>query len=133
MTSTNWVHTADNAIPPLGTDLEGLFEDLAAVQDVGVDQILAGLRHIALTRHSVDRTQTLVAVLAGGSDGTNVVALLGQIVARLATADTNPALRALPEPQQKLAQLRGEGCAFVLAHPDLAQFAADTAAAIDGI
>lgn len=133
MTSTDWVHTADNAIPPLGTDLEGLFEDLAAVQDAGVDQILAGLRLIALTPHTVDRTQTLVAVLAGGSDGLNVVALIGEIVARLATADTNPALRQLDPERQKLAQLRGEGCAFVLAHPDLTQFAADTSAAIDGL
>lgn len=133
MTAAHGVHTADNAIPPLDGELAGLFEDLAAVHDAGVDQILSGLRHIALTRHSIDRTQTLVAVLAGGSDGLNVVALIGEIVARLASADSNPALRQLPEERQKLAQLRGEGTAFVLAHPDLTQFAADTSAAIDGI
>ena len=133
MTSPEGVHTADNAMPPLDDELAGLLEDLAAVQDPGVDQILAGLRLIALTPHSIDRTQTLVAVLAGGTDGLNVVALTGQIIARLASPDTNPALRTLPEERQKLAQLNGETTAFVLAHPDLAQFAADTSAAIDGI
>lgn len=133
MTSTNWVHTADNEMPPLDPDMEGVFEDLADVQDPGIDQILAGLRHIALTPHSIDRTQTLIAVLAGGSSGLNLVALIGQLVARLATADTNPALRTLPDHQQKIAQLNGEATAFALSHDQLTQFASDTSAAIDGI
>lgn len=133
MTSTYGVHTADNAIPPLDDDLENLLEELAAVQDPGADQLIAGLRYMALTRYSTDQTQTRVAWLAGGSDGKNFVNAIGQVIARLASADTNPALRSLPLDQQKLAQLRGEGTAFVLAHPDLAQFAADTSAAIDGI
>lgn len=132
MTST-WVHTADDQIPPLSADLEALFADLAAVQDPGIDQILAGLRLIALDRHDLDSTQTLVATLAGGSDGTHVVALIGQIIARLATPDTNPALRGLPDYQQKLAQLHGETTAFALTNSRIHQFAADTAAAIDGI
>jgi hypothetical protein len=126
------VHTEGNAIPPLDDELEGLLEDLADVHDAGVDQIIAGLRLIALSRHSIDCTQTLVAILAGGSSGTHLVAAIGQVIARLAGADTNPALRTLPLHQQKTAQLHGETTAFVLAHPELTQFAADTSAAIDG-
>ena len=127
------VHTAGNAIPPLDDDLEVLFEDLASVHDAGVEQILSGLRHIALTRHTPDRTQTLTAVLAGGSDGLHIVALIGQIIARLSNPDTNPSLRTLPFDLQKEAQLRGETTAFVLASDQLAAFASDTAASIDGI
>ncbi|MGW2520469.1 hypothetical protein ACWC09_26340 [Streptomyces sp. NPDC001617] len=133
MNQHHGVHTADNAIPPLDTDLEGLFEDLAAVQDPGVDQILAGLRHIALSRHSIDRTQTLVAVLAGGSDGLNLVNVIGRVIARLADADTNPALRSLDLERQKTARREGANAAYWLADPDLHQTASDTSAAIDGI
>lgn len=133
MTATHGVHTADNQMPPLGDDLEGLFEDLAAVHDAGVDQILAGLRLIALSRHSIDRTQTLVAVLAGGSDGLNLINLGGQTIARLADADSNPALRTLPLERQKDARREGQNAAYWLADPDLHQTAADTSAAIDGI
>lgn len=132
MNGPNGVHTDGNQIPPLDDELEGLLEDLADVHDAGVDQIIAGLRLIALSRHSIDRIQTLVAVLAGGADGTNLVAAIGQVIARLANADSNPSLRTLPLHQQKNAQLNGETTAFVLAHPDLTQFASDTSAAIDG-
>lgn len=126
------VHTDGNAIPPLDPELEGLMEDLAAVHDAGIEQILSGLRLICLSRHSADRTQTLIAALAGGADGTNVVALIGQVIARLATADSNPALRGLDLEQQKRTQLHGETTGHVLAHPDLAQFASETCAAITG-
>lgn len=126
------LHTEGNAVPELDDELEGLFDDLAAVRDVGVDQILAGLRHIALARHSVDRTQTLIAVLAGGADGLNAVALIGQIIARLADADSNPALRTLPLEQQKTARREGQNTAYWHTDPDLAQTASETSAAITG-
>lgn len=132
MNGPHGVHTAGNQVPALDDELAGLLEDFADVQDPGVDQIIAGLRLIALSRHSIDRTQTLVAVLAGGADGTNLVAAIGKVIARLANPDTNPALRTLELHQQKTAQLHGETTAFVLAHPDLTQFASDTSAAIDG-
>lgn len=132
MNGPHGLHTAGNQVPPLDDELAGLLEELADVHDPGVDQIIAGLRLIALSRHSIDRTQTLVAVLAGGADGTNLVAAIGQVIARLANPDTNPALRTLELHQQKTAQLHGETTGFVLAHPDLAQFASDTSAAIDG-
>ncbi|AKZ60720.1 hypothetical protein SAM23877_p011 (plasmid) [Streptomyces ambofaciens ATCC 23877] len=126
------VHTADNAVPPLDDDLAGLLEDLAAVQDPAIDQILSGLRLLALTRHTVDRTQTLIATLAGASDGTNVVSAIGLLIARLSDPDTNPALRTLPLDQQKNAALAGERACFALTDPELHQAASDTSAAIDG-
>lgn len=126
------VHTPGNQIPALSPELEDLFEDLAAVHDAGIDQILSGLRLIALSRHTVDRTQTMVAVLAGGADGLNLVAAIGQIIARLADADTNPALRTLPLERQKAARREGQNAAYWLADPDLHQTASETSAAIDG-
>lgn len=126
------VHTADNAIPPLDDELAGLLEDLAAVHDDAIDQILAGIRLLALKPHTVDRTQTLIATLAGASDGTNVIAAIGLLIARLADPATNPALRGLPLDQQKRSQLAGEHTAYALTDPDLAQTASETAAAIDG-
>ncbi|MEV5915732.1 hypothetical protein AB0M00_43480 [Streptomyces chartreusis] len=125
--------TDGNQVPPLGPDLEDLLEDLTAVHCPGVDQIVAGLRYIALTRHTVDRTQTLISVLAGGSDGLNLVTAIGEIVARLADADTNPALRTLPINRQKDAQRAGELAHLALTDPELHQTAADTCGAIDGI
>lgn len=132
MNGPNGIHTVGNAVPPLDDELAGLFDDLAAVHDAGVDQILAGLRLIALARHTADRTQTLIATLAGGADGTNVLTAIGRVIARLADADTNPALRTLPLDQQKNAQLAGEHTAYALSDPDLHQYASETAAAIDG-
>jgi hypothetical protein len=127
------VHTADNQIPPLDDELAGLFDDLACVRDVGIDQILSGLRHIALARHSIDHSQTLTATLAGGVDGTNIVTAIGHIIARLADAESNPALRTLPLEQQKTARLAGEHAFRALADPDLHQTASETCAAIDGV
>jgi len=125
------VHTEGNAVPPLDDDLAGLLDDLAGIHP-GIDQILDGIRLLAVDRHTVDTTQTLIAALAGGADGTNVLNLIGHAIARLANADTNPCLRTLPLDQQKTVQLNGECTAHVLAHPDLHQFASDTSAAIDG-
>lgn len=133
MAHSGGVHTADNQVPPLNDELEGLFEDLAAVHDAGVDQILAGLRLIALSRHTVDRTQTLIAVLAGGADGLNLVTAIGEVVTRLSDSDTNPALRTLPIDQQKNAQRAGELAHLALSDPELHQTAAETCGAIDGI
>ncbi|MGW2384427.1 hypothetical protein [Streptomyces sp. NPDC001658] len=127
--TTNPVHTAGNAVPPLDADLQGLIDDLTGIHP-GLDLALDGLRHLLLDRHTLDTTQTLIASLAGGSDATNLVALIGQAIARLAHPDANPALRGLPMERQKLAQLHGEVTAHVLAHPDLAGFASETSAAI---
>lgn len=126
------VHTADNAVPPLDDELEGLLEDLAAVHDPGVDLILAGLRYLALNRYSADQSQTRIAWLAGGSDGTNLLTAIGRTIARLADADTNPCLRTLPLDTQKNARQHGQNTAYWLADPDLHQTASETCAAITG-
>ena len=125
------LHTEANAVPPLDNELAGLLDDLAGVHP-GIDLIRDGLRLIALDRHTVDMTQTLVAVLAGGSDGLNLVNTIGQIIARLADADTNPALRTLPLERQKAARREGQNAAYWLADPELHQTASETSAAIDG-
>lgn len=133
MNTPHQVHTAGNAVPPLDDELAGLLDDLACVQDVGIDQILSGLRHIALARHTVDHSQTLIAVLAGGSSSLNLLTAIGQVIARLADPDSNPALRTLPLEQQKTARREGQNTAYALADPDLHQTASETCAAIDGI
>lgn len=126
------VHTEGNEIPALGDELEGLLEDLAAVHDPAADQMIAGLRLMALTRYSVDQSQTRIAWIAGGSDGTNFLTALAQVLARLADPDTNPALRELPLELQKNARRAGELAHLALADPDLHQTASETCAAITG-
>ena len=133
MASTDWVHTADNEMPPLHPELEGLLEDLAAVHDEGMDLLIAAARHIALARRTVDKSQTMIAALGGGSDGTNYATVLGHLVARLSDSETNPSLRTLPLEQQKTARLAGEIAFRAFADPDLHQTASNTSAAIDGI
>lgn len=131
--SLNPVHTAGNAVPPLDDELEGLLEDLAAVHDPAADQMIAGLRLMALNRYSVDQSQTRIAWLGGGSDGTNFVTALARVVARLADSDTNPALRELPLEQQKNAARAGELAYLAFSDPDLHETAAEACGAIDGI
>ncbi|MFH9236057.1 hypothetical protein [Streptomyces globisporus] len=124
------VHTAGNAVPPLDTDLAGALEDLAGVHE-GIDLIRDGIRLLALDRHTSDTTQTLLATLAG-SAGADIITAVGHLVARLANADHNPALRNLPLDAQKQAQRHGEQAAFHLNDPDLHQPASEASAAITG-
>ena len=132
MTVPGGLHTEHDSVPGLDEDLAALFEELAAVQDPGINQILAGLRYIALTRYTADQSQTRIAALAGGSDGTNVITAIGRVLARLADANSNPALRTIPLEQQKNARLAGELACMALADPDLHQTASETCAAITG-
>lgn len=131
MTSTNWVHTADNAIPPLDDELEDLLAALRGIHPA-LDLMADAYRTLLLDRHTVDASQTIAAAL-GGWEYRNFVALAGLAIQRLSNPDSNPCLRELPLDQQKIAQLRGEGTAFAFTSPTLAQFAADTSAAIDGL
>ncbi|WP_399559622.1 hypothetical protein OIA45_48595 (plasmid) [Streptomyces chartreusis] len=125
--NVNHVHTADNAVPPVDdTELGGLLEDLAGFH-AGIDLIRDGIRLLALDRHTADRTQTLSAVLAGSTDGTDVLTAIGLLVARLTNPESNPALRELTFEQQKNTQKAGEALVFDLADPDLHQHAADAA------
>jgi hypothetical protein len=87
------VHTADNAVPPLDDDLEGILEDLSGIHP-GIDQIRAGFRLLALDRLTRDQTQTIISAI-GGSDGADITGLQAAVVARLTDPDTNPCLREL--------------------------------------
>lgn len=124
------VHTAGNAVPPLDPDLAGTLDDLTGIH-AGIDLIRDGISLLALTRHTADETQTLLATLAG-SAGADVITAVGHLVARLANADHNPALRTLPLDAQKTAQRHGEQAAFHLTDPDLHQPASEASAVITG-
>ncbi|MFF2864531.1 hypothetical protein ACFVSX_32205 [Streptomyces rubiginosohelvolus] len=124
------VHTAGNAVPPLDTDLAGALDDLAGIHP-GIDLICDGFRHLALDRHTPDTTQTLLATLAG-SAGADVITVVAHLVARLANADLNPALRSLPLDTQKEAQRHGEQAAFHLNDPALHQPASEASASVTG-
>lgn len=92
--------------------------DLAGVS-TAIDMIRAGLRSIATTRHTLDETQTLIAVLAGASDDTtDILGLLTATVARLADPDTNPTLHTLPATDQDNLRRLAEAVRY-----DIAQYA----------
>lgn len=89
------VHTADNAVPPLDDHHADLDAGLTGFHP-GIDLIRDGLRLISLDQLTTEQTHTLIGTLAGDSDGTDVVGLIAATIRRLANADTNPCLRALP-------------------------------------
>ncbi|MFD8384342.1 hypothetical protein ACFV2X_38470 [Streptomyces sp. NPDC059679] len=91
----------DTAVPPLDDELDGLLEDLAGFGS-GTDQLVDGLRYLALTAHSLDSTQTTLAVLAG--NGPNIVTAIAALIARLGDPAQNPALRDLPADRQDQAR-----------------------------
>ncbi|MET8746398.1 hypothetical protein [Streptomyces sp. NPDC004728] len=126
--TTNPLHTDGNQVPPLDDDLAGVLDDLAGIHP-GIDLLRNGIRLLALDRHTTDRTQTLLAALAG-SNGADILTALAHLVARLSTADTNPALRHLPLNQQKTAQQHGETALYDLTDPQLHQPASEASAAI---
>lgn len=107
------VHTAGNAVPPLDTELAGVLQDVAGVH-AGIDLITDGIALLAVDRHTTDRTQTVLATLAG-SEGADIITALALLVARLTDSDTNPALRGLPHPVQKQIRALGEQHAHLTA------------------
>jgi hypothetical protein len=125
------VHTAGNAVPNVdATELGNVLDDLTGIH-AGIDLIRDGIRHLAHDRHTPDTTQTLLATLAGSSDGTDVIAAIGLLVARLTHTDSNPALRTLPLDRQKNAQREGEQALFALTDPYIHQPTAEACAHID--
>ncbi|MFJ1827456.1 hypothetical protein [Streptomyces sp. NPDC088178] len=127
--TTNPLHTAGNVVPPLDDDLADVLDRLTGIH-AGINLIRDGIRLLALDRHSADKTQTLLAALAGSSEGADVLTVIGRLVARLSTADTNPALRTLPLDRQKLAQQHGEQALFALTDPWLHQHASEASGSI---
>lgn len=131
MTGQHHFHTAGNAVPNVdGTELGGTLTDLQAVH-AGIDLIREGIRLLAHDRHDLNTTQVLLAVLAGSPDSTDVLAAIGQLVARLTNPDTNPAIRPLPLDQQKTAAHQGWLTQHNLADPDLRDTASRACAALD--
>jgi hypothetical protein len=123
--------TEGNAVPNVDdSELGGTLADIAGIHP-GIELIRDGIRLLAHDRHDLRTTQVLLATLAGSPDATDVLGAIGQLVARLAHPDTNPALRTLPLEQQKTAQLHGEQAAYHLTDPDLRDPAANTNAALD--
>ncbi|MFJ9799852.1 hypothetical protein [Streptomyces sp. NPDC101145] len=129
--STSWVHTADNAVPPLDEDLEDRIADLRGIHP-GVDLILDGARLIALDRHTLDRTQTLLSTIAGNG-GTDLLEVLAQLVRRLTDPAQNPCLRTLDPDTQKAVQRLGEQHAYETAEYTPREHPSEAAALIDGI
>lgn len=125
------LHTSGNAVPPLDDELAGVLDDISGVHP-GVDLIRDGIRLISLDRLDADKTQTILATLAG-AEGVDVLTVIGLLVQRLANADSNPGLRHLPPDQQKNARHFGELTAYTLSDPELHQTASEAAAAIDGV
>lgn len=125
------VHTADGAVPPLDDDLAGVLDDLAGIHP-GIDLIRDGIRLLALSGHSLDKTQTLLATIAG-SDGFDVLTALSLLVQRLTNPTANPCLRALPLQVQKDVQHLGEQHVYETAEFASREPVAEAAARIDGI
>ena len=91
----------DTAVPPFDDELAGLFEDLRGFGPE-IDAALDAFLRIAVGKHSADRSQTLLAILAG--NGPNFTTLIARLVARLGDSDQNPALRGLPVDRQDQAR-----------------------------
>jgi hypothetical protein len=128
---TSWVHTADNAVPPLDEDLEDRIADLRGVHP-GIDLILDGARLIALDRLSLDRTQTLLSTIAG-TGGVDLLEVLAQLVRRLTDPAQNPCLRTLDPDTQKAVQRLGERHAYETAEYAPRDCPPEAAALIDGV
>jgi hypothetical protein len=125
------VHTEGNQVPSVeGTDLGRVLAGLDGIH-AGIDLIRDGIRLLAHDRLDLDTTQVLLTTLAGSPDGTDVLAAIGRLIARLASADTNPAIRTLPLDQQKEAAHQGWLTAHNLTDPDHRNTTALATAALD--
>lgn len=124
-------HDERNAVPSLdGTELGYVLDQLAG-RDPGIDLIRDGLRLIALSRHTTDRTQVLNAALAGDPDAIDILGALALTVERLNDSHTNPALRHLPFDQQEDARIQGKTTARDLLDRNLREAPARANHALD--
>ncbi|MEU1908389.1 hypothetical protein ACFV4E_22905 [Streptomyces hygroscopicus] len=112
-------------------ELAGLIEDLGQGFGPEISQIVAGFKALALKAHTVDSSQTAIAVIGGNCP--NLVSLAAQVAAHLGNADTNPALRDLPADRQDQARtLTAQYAAYDEAFAPQ-QLLSEAAAAIDGM
>ena len=125
------VHTEGNAIPSVdGTDLGYSLAQLTGVHP-GLELIHDGLRLLAHDRLSLNQTQLILIALAGSADSADLLAAVGQLVARLTDSTTNPALRALDFGQQGQAFKHADRIARELTDSELRESAARANAALD--
>ncbi|MGW5003268.1 hypothetical protein ACWEP8_37070 [Streptomyces hydrogenans] len=119
-------------VPPLDEDgLGGTLDDLVGFH-AGIDQILDGIRLLALDRLTAKQTTNVLAALTGDSDGVSVVTALGQLVERLTNPDSNPALDALDAVTAKDVQVLGERYRYELTEYGPHEHVAEAAARIHG-
>lgn len=131
-TTATSAQTPVPAVPPLDDDHAGILADLAGF-GTAIDLIRSGFRLLATTPLTPDQTQTLVSVLAGSPDDTDVLGLLAATVARLANADTNPCLRDLPADRINNLRRLGEGFRFDTTQYAARDYASEISAQIDGV
>ncbi|NUS82691.1 MAG: hypothetical protein HOY75_08055 [Streptomyces sp.] len=125
------VHTEHNAVPNVdGTALGYSLADLTGIHP-GLDLIADGLRLIAHDRLTTAQTQLILVALAGSADSSDLLAAVGQSVARLTDSDTNPALRTLPFDQQSIAFKEGYSISLELTDTALREITARANAALD--
>lgn len=97
-------------VPPLDDELAGLLDDLTGIHR-GIDLIRAGVYRLATAPFDRDQTQTILATLGGSADNTDILTLLGLLIARLTNADATPCLRELPDDEQDNVRRIGEAVA----------------------
>ncbi|MFD3516237.1 hypothetical protein [Streptomyces sp. NPDC058657] len=120
-------------VPPLDDDHQALLEELAGAHPA-FDQILSGLRNLALAHLTPGQTQTVLHCLGGSTgEGTDLLGALAATVRRLTDPDTNPALRTLPAEQQDLAREYGAQYAHYDTEFAPRDLIAEANAAISGI
>ena len=123
------VDTAPAAV--MDDELAGLIDDLGHGFGPEISQIVAGFKALALKAHTVDSTQTAIAVIGGNCP--NLVSLAAHVAAHLGNADMNPALRDLPADRQDQARtLTAQYAAYDEAFTPRALLS-DASAAIDGM
>lgn len=124
------LHTDGNAVPAVDDTELGDVLDALGGWHAAIDMLRDAARLIATERLTLEQTQDLTVVLAGMTDGTDALSLIGGLHARITNPDTNPCLRTLPFEQQKRIQRAGENLVRHLADPDLHQHAANASGAI---
>ncbi|MFC9736073.1 hypothetical protein ACFWG5_34490 [Streptomyces hydrogenans] len=119
-------------VPPLDDDgLGGTLDDLVGFH-AGIDQILDGIRLLALDRLTAKQTTNVLAALTGDSDGVSVVTAIGQLVERL-TSTTNPALSHIEDEVAKEVAVLGERYRYELTEYGPQGHIAEAVARIHGI
>lgn len=114
------------------TPLGDVIANTAGVH-AGIDLIREGLLLLATDHLPLDRIPTILATLAGGADGTDLLTAIGHLVARLSDPAANQVLLDLPEQRQKDIERQGEKALYRLTDPWLREPTSEAAALIDGI